>query len=103
MQYDFECDAEDGGCATQFEISCSMEQIIGLKPECPKCGKITPVHRFWSNLYFIPPTKTLGSLADKNTSKMSQDCKDAMLLSQNKYRLKAFEGHLPDGAKRKED
>lgn len=98
MHYDFEC--ED--CSSQFEIECTMDEIVGLKPPCPKC-ETSNTNRVWTPCNMFGPNKTLGSLAEKNTKAMSLDARDHLLLKQNEYRLKPFQGHLPDGAKRKEE
>lgn len=76
-RYEFECE----GCQSHFEIVCSMNEIEGLKPKCPTCKKNKKVFRDFSGSHVSVP-KTLGSLADKNTSKMSSDQKEYLT---NKY------------------
>ena len=92
--YVFEC----GKCESQFEISCPMDVISGLKPECPECGKKDEVYRDFNGIIVSVP-KTLGSLAEKNGSKMSEDHKAFLTKKYTEYRNKPFTGTLPEGAK----
>ena len=92
--YVFEC----GDCLSQFEISCPMSVISDLRPECPCCGLKENVYRDFSGTIVSVP-KTLGSLAEKNASKMSEDYKNYMTAKHNEYKNKPFTGSLPEGAK----
>jgi len=98
MDYDFECYEEDGGCGSQFEISCKMDEIIGLKPNCPSCQKNDAVSRLYGGIVISTP-HTLGSLMDKNSSSMSEDHKAFLNKKHNEYRNKPFTGKLGDGMK----
>lgn len=98
MRYDFECYEEDGGCGSQFEISCSMSEITDLKPKCPNCDKKKAVSRVFGGIIVSAP-KTLGSLMDKNTSSMSEDYKNHLHKKHNAYRDKEFTGKLGEGMK----
>ena len=98
MLYDFECYEEDGGCGSQFEISCKMDEIVGLKPKCPSCEKNNAVSRLYGGIVISAP-HTLGSLADKNASKMSEDHKAFLGKKHNEYRNKPFSGKLGEGMK----
>lgn len=97
MRYDFTCDS-DGGCGHTFEVESSMSEISSLQPECPACGNKKHVYReFGSIIVSIP--HTLGSLAEKNSRKMSNDHKNHLIAKYNEYRNKPFSGSLPEGAK----
>jgi hypothetical protein len=98
MDYDFECYEEDGGCGSQFEISCKMDEIVGLKPNCPSCQKNDAVSRLYGGIVISTP-HTLGSLMDKNSSSMSEDHKAFLNKKHNEYRNKPFTGKLGDGMK----
>lgn len=97
MTYDFECYPEDGGCGNQFEVKCSMDEIVGLKPKCPVCKSKRGVARNYSGVHVFEGTKTLGSLADKNASKMSSDQKQYLTQQHTEYKRKPFSGKLPEG------
>lgn len=98
MRYDFECYEEDGGCGSQFEITSTMDEIVGLKPECPNCGKKKAVSRIFGGIV-VSTTKTLGGLVDKNTAKLSEDHKNHLNEKHNAYRKKEFTGKLGKGMK----
>jgi predicted nucleic acid-binding Zn ribbon protein len=93
-RYMFECER----CSSHFEIECRMAEIIELKPKCTECKKSDKVFRDFSGTHVSVP-KTLGSRADKNSSKMSSDHKHHLTEKHNEYRSKKFEGKLPAGAK----
>lgn len=90
--YDFECTQ----CQLQFEVRCGMSEIIGFKPECPKCLQKGHVGRVYSDILVSVP-KTLGSLVDKNSDKMSDDNKEFLTKKHNSYRNKDYSGPLPKG------
>ncbi len=98
MRYNFECYKEDGGCGSQFEISCSMSEISELKPKCPECGKKKAVSRVFGGIV-VSTTRTLGGLIDKNTAKLSEDNKQHLHEKHNSYRKKEFTGKLGEGMK----
>lgn len=70
MIYCFECER----CNIGFEHRCTMSESH-LIPECPGCGRTRYVHRDYQSegVHLSPPIKTLGSQAEKNASKMSED------------------------------
>lgn len=98
MIYEFECLTDEGGCGSQFEISCQMSEISGLKPKCPSCNKKKAVFRNFGTIIVSVP-KTLGSRMDKNSTKMSDDHKEHLTRKHNEYRNQPFSGKLPDGCK----
>lgn len=98
MFYDFKCDPDLGGCDTVFEVSVPMSVISGLKPICPNCRAYSSVARVYSSPTVNIP-KTLGSLADSNTSKLSADHKEYLSRKHNEHREKLFTGKLPKGVR----
>lgn len=77
--YVFEC--ED--CAGVFEITARMGEAPS-RPTCVKCNSSKTGRNFaLENKMFIPPASTLGSLADKNATKLSEDHK-AHIAKKNK-------------------
>ena len=95
--YIYECYEEDGGCSTVFEIQCNRDEISQQKPICPGCSKKKSVSRNFNDVYvFDSSPRTVGSLADKNAKKMSND---QMTRIKTKDRIKPkFTGSLPEGA-----
>ena len=86
--YPFEClTGQDYlGCGAVFDITCTMSEISTIKPECPKCGQVDSVFRVWHGYDAAPYHETtLGSLADRNAAKLSDDEK---LYLKEKYRTK---------------
>jgi putative FmdB family regulatory protein len=84
--YEYYCDPEDGGCGNSIEIRCSFEDKESNKPKsCRKCRKRKALREvFGSTETFIP--KTLGSLMDKNSDKMSADEKHHLHKVHNAYK-----------------
>lgn len=78
-QYNFSCNQDHEGCGTLIRLDCSMadldNQISLLK--CPNCKKKKAIRRVYDGESFpmAYQPKTLGTLADKNSSKMSLDYK----------------------------
>jgi len=97
MLYDFECYLEDGGCGHQFEVKSSMNEIVGLKPKCPACKGKKAVARNYGGVHVFDGQKTLGSLADKNSSKMSEDFKNYLTKKHTEYQREPFSGKLSEG------
>jgi len=101
QSYCFKCYETENGCGHSFEVMAEMSQIIGLKPKCPKCRKQSPVFRDYqpeqvSGINQTP--QTLGSLAEKNTTKYSKDQREAMTAKFNEYLTKPYNGPTPEGA-----
>jgi primosomal protein N' len=85
--YTFECDEDSGGCGEIIEIRCAYAEKQSNKPKsCPKCKKRKSIIELFgsSNSIYIP--KTLGSLVDKNTSKISTDEKIHLTKKHNEYK-----------------
>lgn len=99
--YSFTCNAEKGGCGHVYEEEMSMDKISKYKAVCPQCKKKKSYINYTTNI--IPPSKTLGMLADKNSDKMSEDYKSHLLDKNNEYKKKKFTGKLPKGAKLMKD
>lgn len=71
-EYIFTC----SDCGAEFSEYCSMFEIEALKPACRNadCYSLNVYRNFKAERkHGNGGTKTLGSLADKNTSKMSSD------------------------------
>ena len=100
--YSFICDDEEGGCGHTFEIGKSMSKIEKYKPKCPKC-KCKKCYQNFGAVSVMEAPKTVGSLADKNTSRMSEDEKRYIYEKNNAYRKQPFSGKLPEGGRRKEE
>lgn len=70
--YSFICEK----CNSKFEVKNSIEHA-GVKPKCPDCRSKKHVYRDYQsdNVSVAEGPKTLGSLADRNSSKFSDDQK----------------------------
>jgi putative FmdB family regulatory protein len=71
--YKYLCDPENGGCGERFET------VQGYHDEPLKRCKACRKHRLRREItqpYFKQDPKTVGSLADINTAKMTQEQKD---------------------------
>lgn len=86
--YEFYCDPDDGGCGNVIEIRCSFDDKDTNQPKsCRKCRKRKALREvFGSADAFIP--KTVGSLIDKNSGKMSEDEKQHLNKVHNAYKEK---------------
>jgi putative FmdB family regulatory protein len=72
--YQYECNPDEGGCGNTFEIVQGYHD----KPlkRCKVCRK-HKLHKIITKApYFKQQFKTVGSLADANTSKLTQEQKD---------------------------
>jgi hypothetical protein len=101
--YIFECFEDEGGCGTQYEQRLSMSEIDSYKPKCPTCKKRKCVKRNLteelSGVYFTnSQPQTLGALAEKNTSRLSNDERVFIKKQNTKYLDEPFQGSLPEGA-----
>lgn len=86
--YEFYCDPDDGGCGNSIEIRCSFEDKDTNRPKsCQKCRKRKALREVFGHTdTFIP--KTVGSLIDKNSGKMSEDQKQHLHKVHNAYKEK---------------
>ena len=73
-QYTYKCEK----CDLQFDLKCLISQYKS-QLLCPICGKICD-RDFSNDSPVISNPKTLGSLADKNAGKMSNDHKQHLHL-----------------------
>lgn len=98
--YVFTCFQEDGGCNHTFEIKAGLHEASNLKPACPKCKKKKPISRNWQaeNVAGIESQKTVGSLADKNNKKYSDDYRTKLAYDNTEYMRQDYTGPLPEGA-----
>ena len=94
--YDFTCDSDKEGCGQPFEATCSMQDISSFKPKCPICHSNKKVIQVY-NVPYVSVPRTLGSLADKNSAKMSSDYKNHLSAKHTAYLNQPFTGKLPDG------
>tara|TARA_R100000306_G_C4360489_1_gene134990 strand:- start:831 stop:1238 length:408 start_codon:yes stop_codon:yes gene_type:complete len=98
--YIFTCYEDEKGCGHTFDILATMDEAPSLKPTCPNCHKRKSVARNYELqnvvVYDSSPT-TLGSLADRNSERMSDDQKNHLTNKNNAYRDQAFTGSLPKG------
>ena len=102
-KYTFLCDDEKGGCGNSFEIECLMSEYTPDQT-CLKCKIKKPVIRsYQSDLpsYVCDSSpKTLGALADRNTSKMSEDERQFIHKKNTAYKNSEPLAPLPDGMTR---
>lgn len=101
--YIYECFEDDGGCGTQYEQRQSVSELATYKPRCPTCKKRKCVKRNLtaelSDVYFTnSQPQTLGALAEKNTSRLSNDERAHIVRENNKYKDEPFQGSLPENA-----
>jgi hypothetical protein len=100
--YTYECVKNDGGCGHIFEIYCLIKDYPPQSLRCPKCNLVEYIKRNFQE--DVPstqiPHKTLGSLADKNTSNFSKEAKNNLWKKHNDYRFKQPTKLLPSGMTR---
>ena len=70
-------------CDHTFKVTCSCK--VRKKQKCPKCQSGTQQVWHDCNIYVCEPQKTLGSLADQNNDRMSQDERDYISDKNNSY------------------
>ena len=86
--YQYICDTDDKGCGEIIETSCLFAEREANQPkQCPNCKKRKPIHQVFGTPYLSIP-KTIGSLSDKNSSKLSSDEKHHINSKNNDYREK---------------
>jgi len=102
--YSFVCDSEDGGCGHEFDINCYMCDYDATTKniKCPQCGKTSFIHRKYEedNVNGVMGTRTLGSLAEKNSAKLSDEAKARLNYEHKSYLFDDLDKPLPDGMKR---
>lgn len=83
--YTFKCD-EDTGCGHIWEFTCLMSELDEKRPKsCPQCKKRKSIHQVFGDVTVSLP-KTLGSLAERNTNRMSEDERTHLHKKHNEYR-----------------
>lgn len=99
--YVFKCSEEKNGCGHSFEISMSMACVVDKKIKCPKCNKYKAVSRdFGAEHHNVRgDDQTLGSLAERNAARMSDDEKKYLTEKHNAYKKKIPNKKLPKGFK----
>lgn len=100
MKYTFLCE----NCNHRFEISCPLneydDKIDGKTHTCPNCNSLSAKRDFETDLKSITyqeNPKTLGSLCDKNSDKMSSDEKHHLYKKHNSYKDNPERMKLPEG------
>lgn len=98
--YQFYCDSDIGGCNNKFEVTMMMSELDDFKPVCTECTR----HEFMRLQLYTPyvydsSPRTVGTLSERNTRKMSRDEKNHIYTKNTEYRDKRFSGSLPDGGK----
>lgn len=101
--YIFKCFEDEGGCGEHYEVRLSMSETDTYQPKCPTCHKSKCVKRNFTaeleDVYFTQAKpQTLGALAERNTSRLSNDEKAKINRENNKYKDEPFQGSLPEGA-----
>lgn len=100
--YTYECYADKRGCGHIFEVKLPANEIADYKARCPNCKKKSSTGRnFTADLSNVhvghASPQTLGALAERNTSKLSNDERAKINQENNAYR-QPFSGALPEGA-----
>lgn len=98
--YTFECYTDKNGCGHQFSITCLMSEISDKKPKCPQCNKIDTIARNFAidNVYVGDEApKTVGALAERNASRMSEDEMNE-IKTKGKIQKPKFAGPRPEGS-----
>lgn len=84
--YQYLCDSDDGGCDNVIEVNCLMSEKNDKQPKsCPSCNKRKSLRRVFGFSEIHIPT-TLGSFADKQASKLSEDERHHLNEKNNEYR-----------------
>ena len=81
-EYSYICDTENEGCGHFFSVFQNLSQYKPLK-KCPSCSKHRLIRAYeedhvYSSTKSSTKGMTLGSLADKNTSRLSADEKESL-------------------------
>ena len=103
-EYSYICDTENEGCGHFFSVFQNLSQYKPLK-KCPSCSKHRLIRAYeedhvYSSTKSSTKGMTLGSLADKNTSRLSADEKESLRKKHNEYKG-TNNKPLPKGMKRR--
>ena len=93
--YSWICD----NCEYSFEEFKTLSKFK-RRIKCPIC-KQKALYQNYDTAIVINEPKTLGALADRNTAKMGQYEKDAILKAENERKIKLSKRPLPTGVKGK--
>ena len=86
-------------CNKIFEKQLSFKEYDTISVLC-ECGSNDLQRDSQADVATVVEShKTVGSLANKNTSRMSDDEKESINRKNNAYLNKEFTGKLPEGAK----
>lgn len=86
-EYVYDCMSELGGCGYMFSTFQTMAEFNpNQPPECPLC-KLTKYVKINLDVNIRPNLgpKTLGSLAEQNTTRMSEDARQDRWRKDHKY------------------
>ena len=89
-EYSYCCDPQQGGCGYTFSVVQSFSQYKVLK-RCPKCKKHKLIRDYsednvTGSVKGSGGARTIGQLAEKNSSRMSSDQKE--VLNKKQHHLK---------------
>ena len=89
-EYSYVCDPQLGGCGHLFSVVQSLSEYKQLK-RCPECKKHKLVREYSEDnvvgtVKGSKGAKTLGHLAELNSSRLSRDEKQRLRKKHNKYR-----------------
>ena len=90
--YQYECRS----CKHNLEELQSFDDIPLTK--CPNCKKKKLFRVVTGGLGFYMSGRTVGSLADKNSSKLSEDCKQYIKQKNKTKKIDKISEKLPEGA-----
>ena len=89
-EYTYECDGEKGGCGNIFSV---LQKISKYKPlkKCPECRKhklrrLFEVDNVSTSVRCSDSEITLGHLAERNSSRMSNDERSSLKKNHNSYK-----------------
>ena len=89
-EYSYVCDPQQGGCGHSFSVVQSFSEYKALK-RCPSCKKHRLIRDYGADnitgtVKGSGGAKTLGHLAEVNSSRLSSDQKEALRQKHNKYK-----------------
>jgi hypothetical protein len=90
-------------CEHEFEINCFISDYDGVMKglSCPSCDSKSVVRNYGRDLVTSTvAAQTLGSLAEKNASKMSDEAMARLNYKNHEYLFKDLDKPLPEGMKR---
>jgi len=92
-EYSYSCDPQEGGCGHTFSVIQSMSDYKKLK-KCPVCKKHKLIRDYSldnvsGSVKGSGGAKTIGHLAELNSSRLSSDQREVMKKKHNEYRENA--------------